>query len=63
MTGQQVSHYEILDRLGEGSMGVVYRARDTRLNRSLALKFLSAKTSDDAEPRRRFFRKPRRPRR
>jgi Tol biopolymer transport system component len=55
MTGTTVGHYEILERLGEGGMGVIYRARDVLLNRTVAVKFLPPDSAADADKRRRFL--------
>jgi serine/threonine protein kinase/tetratricopeptide (TPR) repeat protein len=54
MIGRTLGHYEVVDQLGAGGMGVVYRARDTRLQREVAIKVLPEGTVSDESARKRF---------
>jgi serine/threonine-protein kinase len=56
MVGRTISHYQVVEKIGEGGMGVVYKAKDTRLNRHVALKFLREEAFGSDNQRARFVR-------
>ena len=55
MIGKTISHYKIIEKLGEGGMGIVYKAQDLKLDRLVALKFLTPHLTSSEEEKQRFI--------
>src|SRR3990172_1424269 len=55
MIGSVITHYRIEEKIGEGGMGIIYKAQDLKLNRTVALKFLPRAVTSDSEEKQRFI--------